>query len=303
MPLDEYLRDQSIRLRRTKFGDSILSDELYTILSNITVETTGPITITTPDSPDDPVQQPSVDDLNIPPFDLDLPDNGINEPEVEAEPGFTRTTQLFWHRAVFPGQVLGQSEGAAYSVRIHVNGNLISDAEDLAFAPTTAQTKEVIASLTDASLAGTVANNSWVDVYWIAEYRITEEIFRDSQGKEINRQTEIKVVQEEYLFNGPASSSAGKVALVTSTITGRSGNTPGSGTATLYDFTPPEPDPINGGMTDPSITAGTSVTVFNMVTAEIEAGDDQFIQVKRIDNAWWVDVEDCGGSGSEQESG
>ena len=301
MALDKFLRDQAIRLRRTKWQNPWdLADELFLILRGIDVETTGPISIIPPGG-GDPVDFPPIDDLNIPPFDFDLPENGAQQPEVDVQDngnGTSATIQsYFWHRAIFPGQVQSQSSGEQYNIRIYPNGNLTSLSNISGVG-----TKTVVARLTDPSLAGTVSNNSWVFVYWVAEYLVTELIIRNAQGAIIERTTEVKIVQDEYLFNAPAESGGGKVARVTQTITAREGTTMGQGKAILYMFAVPTDDPNNPGeQTDPLLTAGNEVDVFNSVTSEIAAGADKFIQVKRIDNAWFIDVEDCA-SGDEESA-
>ena len=301
--LADYLRRSAIRMKRTNWsgdgGTRLLSEEFYTILANIVPDTTGPISITPPGG-GDPTTFPPIDDLNIPPFDLDLPEDGVNQPEVpETSPTYTRTETIFWHRAVFPGQIKSQVDGATYKVTVHPNGSLITFREAGFGAPTRAATKDVEARVTDESLAGTISNNAWVYVFWIVEYALVEEVFRDDDGRETGRQSELKILQQEYLFNGPPSSSAGKVARVTETITARDGLTPGKGRAILYDFNPGgEVDPITGEIANPSLVDGTAVDVYSSVSSEIPAGEDG-IQVKRIDNAWFIDVQDCGASEEE----
>lgn len=293
--LAAYLRDQSIRLRREKQwpATNILSDEIYTILSNILVEETGPISVTPIDG-GDPIELPGIDDLPIPPIDL-IPGGDPNLPEIEEnDPTYTRSVTYFPNRAVFPGQVQSHRSGAEYNVRIYPNGNLVLNGDS------SVVTQDIVASVTDESLAGTVAPNAWVYVFWIAEYRFTTETFRSELGESLGTTSDLQVAQEEFLFIAPTSGGGGKVARVTATITGRVGLVPGVGRAILYDFNlGGEVDPETGEISSPILTDGAEVDVYNSVSSEIQAGEDG-IQVKRIDNAWFIDVQDCGAAEEEE---
>jgi hypothetical protein len=130
----------------------------------------------------------------------------------------------------------------------------------------------------------------------VAEYNVIE------QNIQSQISTQIQVAQEEWLFNAPGEGGGGKVARITEEISARDGTTPGSGTAVLYEFSE------DSGKLSPITEKDendeeqeTEVTVYNMVTSEIKSGEDKFIQVKRIDNVWFIDVEDCSAEEDEEE--
>lgn len=256
--LGRYLFRSAIRLRRTTWQNApILGDEIYTILAGIKDFETGPFTIIIGDEEE---EFPSVDDLNIPPFDLDVPENGANEEEPldpEAEDGGGGTTTSFAHRSIFPATVDSHAGGVNYSVTLYPDG-------------LAGPTKTVTAAVTDSSKAGEVELGIWVYVYRYVRYVVTQ-----------TGSTEIRPEDEEYLFIAPESGGGGKVAVVTATIGPRAGNTAGVGQATLKPF-----DVESGSFSD-----GDSVQVYNMVKSSIDVG--AFIQVKKIDGAWFIDVEDC----------
>jgi hypothetical protein len=313
--LQNHLLDSYQRLARKKFNKPWMHvEEWKGILGAIPRESPGPVTVDVPGA-GDPTVFPELPRIDLPPIDwqfptgdpiiplpfpgydpidpLPIPDDNPDFPWPPGEdptddpqpPNGTETK--FWYRAVFPGKILNQSGGANYNIRITPNGNLTSTAASTS-SPTPV-TSDIVARLTDPSLAGTVTPNTWVYVFWVAEYNVVE------QNIQSQISTQIQVTQEDWLFNAPGEGGGGKVARVTEEISARDGTTPGSGTAVLYEFSEDSGSlsPITE-TDDQGQPQETEVTVYNMVTSEIKSGEDTFIQVKRIDNTWWIDVEDCG---------
>ena len=69
-----------------------------------------------------------------------------------------------------------------------------------------------------------------------------------------------------------------------STIAARSGTTVGSGTVTLYKCDDTTLVALTGDY--------STVTAYNMSGSTVAA--NAYLQIKRIGNKWFVDVEDCG---------
>jgi hypothetical protein len=266
--INEHLWRESIRARRKDWSTtSEFADEVYLILSSIPQINTGPLTIEGPDG--NPIEFPSVDDLNFPPWDLDFPEDGITPPELEQDPDDptqSSTVTEQWHRTIFPGKVISQSGTSEnYNIDIYPEGRF-------------GAARSIVARLTDPELAGSIDPNVWLYVYRAIKYVIREETFGSF------KQTTVDTSVQEYTFNAPPQ-AGGRVARVSATISAREGLTPGSGSAVLYQI-----DSESGSLTTSS---EADVTVYNMVTSEVTAGADKFIQVKKIGGLWWIDVEDC----------
>ena len=312
--LADHLIKQAHRFTRTNWPSvQPFAEEVKLVFEAIQKSTTGPTTLNNPGF--DPVTFPPFPDFVNDPFDFQLPqipwpdpvtnvynfptpdgnpDDPVGDPDSEPPPTdnpTTDTTQTFIKRAVYPGKVLSQASGANYNVRVDPNGNIVYST-----AGASPYSFNVVARLTDPDEAGNVPIGSWVPVFWVAKYN---QITTTISG---NPSTEFNVVDQDWVFIAPAEGGGGRVAKVTAEITARSGTTPGQGTATLYQFS--EDTGTLSAVTSENAEGEeveTTVTVYNMVTSKIKAGEDKFIQVKKIDNAWFIDVEDC--SSEEDEEG
>jgi hypothetical protein len=307
VPLDKYLRDAAIRFVRTKWTVPwMLGEELYTVLRGIAL---GPVTLNF--GTGDPFDYPEFPEWRPPDWDPDWPEDPVVETE-EIDEGYEKTETLYWHRAIYPGQIVERTQGANYNIRLWPNGFLTGTGDGSIWTSNIVLPGEPRAPineireclLTDESLAGTISANIWVYVFRVIRYRVTKETWT---GENPRTQTQIDILEEQYLFNAPAEGGA-KVARVIQTITARKGTTPGQGRAVLYKYQGPVPDLATGETSSPSLVPltdseneETEVDVFNMVSSEITAdSDDLFIQVKRIDGAWFIDVEDCSVPSSDE---
>lgn len=220
----DYLRDQAIRLRRTKWPNApMLGDELYLILQGID----PPITdVATTDELGNPITVPFLDlpELDLTPFDLDFPENpvadtptvdpvpfdpdtpissespggegGVNDPDTNPGAGGTVTSRVVWQRSSFPGQVLSRIDsGSTFSVRIYPNH----------FIDTTSQ-RTVTARITDTSAADDVEDDTWVTVFMAVKYTSTI-----TQLGSISSSGSLQATNVSYVFNPPPSTNQASV--------------------------------------------------------------------------------------------
>jgi hypothetical protein len=168
-----------------------------------------------------------------------------------------------------------------YTVTIYPNGNLVSlrgtkwkfDAQNL---PTTKSVE--VRTVGD----GEVSVDSWNLVFVATEF-LVETTITAKDGAELSRTTDARIVQQDHVMIPTEGTSTARVAKTSAGgISGRIGSVPGSATVTLQTR-----NGITGAYED-----DVAVTALNMVTGSV-AGST-FIQVKKIEGEWTVDVEDCG---------
>jgi hypothetical protein len=98
----------------------------------------------------------------------------------------------------------------------------------------------------------------------------------------LDQETELTQLQEAHYFIPAGGDSSGTVGYTTTSVSALAFPTPGSGTMQRYKLNP------NTGLL---YAYGDPVTVYSSVRVEVESG--KYVQAKKIDGLWWLDVEDC----------
>lgn len=212
--LTQWLHDQAVRMRRTKWSDpNVLADELFLILSRAPDNTTGPITATPSDNSFPPIEIPPVEDLNIPPLDLgflDIPESNPQQTTTESpnQPEGGRSLvniQTTFKRETVPGTIVSGS-GDSYSVQIYPQG-LGSDYFSQTLGSRNAnviQAKKIVTVRQPESVAGAVIPvGTWVLVWRFVEVAIIETIQLNSTGGIISKNTNVVESATEHLMFHP----------------------------------------------------------------------------------------------------
>lgn len=212
--LAQWLRDQAIRMRRTKWPDAhLLGDELFLIFSRAPQTTTGPITAKTSNPNFTPIQFESLDDLNIEPLDLaflDVPDLQL-EPATTSLPGTldnggtqltnTRTTV---RREVIPGVVLSGS-GDSYSVEVYPKGlsSYLNDDIDDRDTDNIDTKVTVTAKHPQMAVTSVIPVGTWVWVWRVVTIEIIETVITGPEGQVLSKTTDITEKVVENLLMHP----------------------------------------------------------------------------------------------------
>jgi len=216
--MSNFLREQAIRLRRTKWKDKVdfLSEELFQILSSIPDTSPGQITIDQGDGSPPLTLPPSftdspwggfvLPDLDLPSYDsnpvgvdrTDLPDpeNGLgNSPNR-----YLKTTKYVQRtRVVCPGVVVSGT-GDTYRVRLYPNG--LNDASSGGSTLT-----ETVKQLQIAT-AETIPAGTWALVWRYTESEVElAQIMESGAGtggeREVSRETRVRVIRREHRMQVP----------------------------------------------------------------------------------------------------
>jgi len=282
-----WLRQQAIRMRRTKWPNAwMLADELWLILSSLEPVTTGKITVNPTQDAEDNYTLPPINDIYIPPLDLDYPNGGTYQPvneQTDTGGQFQNTaTTTFWHRSTMPAIVTGEASGYMFPVTVYPNGFLGNlgvnqwreDPQDNIIVDDTAR------CLGDPD---EVEVDDYVIFFHVAQWSKEETTIRDKNTFGIvSQETELTRLQYQNLFIPVSGGGGGTVCMSVSAISALSGLTPGSGAIQRYKLNPDTGD---------LEVFGAAVTAYSSVRVAVESG--KWLQAKKIDGQWWIDVEDC----------
>ncbi len=129
----DYLAEQSIRLRRTKWADpQPLADELWVILSRLEDSTQGASQVLSPVD-GSVIDLPAGSTLNISPFDFLFPEI-LPTVVTTSVPGTKTTVTTFYVRGTIPGKVISGS-GSSYQVQIYPHGPNGPDSQVVTVVP------------------------------------------------------------------------------------------------------------------------------------------------------------------------
>lgn len=216
--MSNFLREQAVRLRRTKWKDKVdlLADEIFQILSSVPDTSPGQVTIDQgdglppitlpPNFTDSPFGDFVLPDLDLPSYDSNpvgvertaIPDplNGLDNQPTR----YLKTTKYIQRtRVVCPGVVVSGS-GDTYRVRLYPNG--LNDGSS-GGSTLTVTAKQLQIASTEAIPAGT----------WALVWRYTEsevelaQIVESGAGtageREVSRETRVRVVRREHCMQVP----------------------------------------------------------------------------------------------------
>ncbi len=121
--LDAQLRDAAPRLLRREWGDQAqkLAEEVYSLLTSLTAETTGPVQLSTGDTvfvaaPLESLDLPFLD------FDAATQEEALSDQQVRERTNQTDVYRYFVRRVMLVGEIVQQAPGGPYTVDIYPNG-------------------------------------------------------------------------------------------------------------------------------------------------------------------------------------
>ncbi len=198
-----YLADQSIRLRRTKWPDAaMLADELFTIFSKLSEETTGNIQVESSIS-GGVTDIEAGKTLSIPPFDLLFPE--IIPDEVVTPSADTVTTVTkFWQRATIPGKIISGSVDS-YVVRIYPNGPNGPDSREVICTPLNIpQGVSILQALRGINPDWSILLiGTWTMVFRVVQLEVTRVETNDEDGDTVSINTKVRAISVEHFLQVP----------------------------------------------------------------------------------------------------
>ena len=216
--LSKWFRDQSIRMRRTKWPSAhMLSDELFLIMSLVPDQTTGPLEAQPFGLNLPPIPFPSFNDLNIPPLDLSF----LEFPELQRQP-FTNeqpgrgdsggrhitNTRQTTKRETVPGTIVSGS-GDSYSVRVYPNGlntlggNYLNDGLENRDVDNITTSGVITAKHPQMDAQAIIPSGTWVWVWRLVQIEIIETTIYGIEGEVLSKSTSVNQTSLEDILMHP----------------------------------------------------------------------------------------------------